>query len=102
MKRLITGLRVIFVLVIVFLLEGLSYRFTENYSNLKLTFFWGKIDAGIGENPSWSLPFDGLSAKAPNSEIKNENTIQLLSEEFVYESSVTKFGRPIRDKYKTL
>ena len=100
MKRLITGLRVIFVLVIVFLLEGLSYRFTENYSNLKLTFFWGKIDAGIGENPSWSLPFDGLSATAPSSEIKIENINQLLSEEFVYESSVTKFGRPIRDKYE--
>ena len=39
-------------------------------------------------------------ATAPSSEIKIENINQLLSEEFVYESSVTKFGRPIRDKYE--
>ena len=100
MKRLISGLKVIFVLVMVFLLEGLGYRFTENYSNLKLTFFWGKIDASVGEKANWSIPFDGLSVKAPSSEIKNENTNHLLAEEFKYGSSVTKFGRPIRDKYE--
>ena len=92
-------LRVIFVTIMILLFEGLCFRFAEDYANFKVKLFWGEINTIKGQELGWSLPFDGLDSEPPVSPINTESHSARLAEEYDYVSEVTKFGRPIRDKY---
>tara|TARA_B100001248_G_C27397936_1_gene467145 strand:- start:666 stop:2039 length:1374 start_codon:yes stop_codon:yes gene_type:complete len=92
-------LRVIFVTIMILLFEGLCFRFAEDYANFKVKLFWGEINTIKGQELGWSLPFDGLDSEPPVSPINTESHSVRLAEEYDYVSEVTKFGRPIRDKY---
>lgn len=97
MKFLFKFLKIILILYVIILFEGLCYRFVEKYAEYRLKLAWGQIDQK-GEITS-VLPLDHFE-KNPSNHEGPEGLKVRIREEVNYGKSILSFGRPLLDIFE--
>lgn len=97
MKFLLKFLKIILILYVIILFEGLCYRFVEKYAEYRLKLAWGQIDQK-GEITS-VLPLDHFEKNPSNHEGPEGLKVRII-EEVNYGKSILSFGRPLLDIFE--